>query len=52
MFDMAVALNRLRNRGGTGHGRPWQPSVTDSQARFAIEGMGAIAEFLLARHAE
>jgi hypothetical protein len=51
MFEMALALNRLRNKEGTGHGRSWLPTVTDAEARFAIENMGAISEFLLARHA-
>lgn len=52
MFELAIALNRLRNKEGTGHGRPWLSSVSGSEARFAIESMGAIAEFLMARHAD
>jgi hypothetical protein len=52
LFELAIALNRLRNKEGTGHGRPWLSSVSDSEARLAIESMGAIAEFLLARHAD
>jgi hypothetical protein len=50
MFDMACAINRLRNTEGTGHGRPWSSTVTNDEARFAVESMGAIAEYLLARH--
>lgn len=52
MFELAIALNRVRNKEGTGHGRPWLSSVSSSEARFAIESMGAIAEFLMARHAD
>jgi len=48
MFDLACAINRLRNKEGTGHGRPWLPSVTDDQARAASYFMGAIAGALLA----
>jgi hypothetical protein len=47
MFELACATNNLRNKQGTGHGRPWLPWVTDSQARSAVELMGCIAERLL-----
>jgi len=46
-FDAACAVNGLRNKQGTGHGRPWVPSVTDTQARCAIQLMGTVAEWLL-----
>jgi hypothetical protein len=51
MFDLACAVNALRNKQGTGHGRPWLPTVSDSQARMAVESMGVIGERLLAVHA-
>ena len=44
MFDLGCAINRLRNKEGTGHGRPWPPSVTDKDAKVAVEFMGTIAE--------
>lgn len=50
MYEAACAVNHLRNKEGTGHGRPWLPSVTDDQARVAIEIMGAIAEHMLSVH--
>jgi len=34
----------------TGHGRPWLASVSHGQAKFAVETMGAISEYLWARH--
>lgn len=49
MFQSACAINRLRNKEGTGHGRPWLPTVTDSEARAAVEQIGSIASFLLER---
>jgi len=49
-FELACAVNQLRNRQGSGHGRPWLPSVTEGEARVAIEAMGNIAEYLLLRH--
>ena len=48
MFELACSVNALRNKQGTGHGRPWLPTVSDSQARMAVETMGVIGERLLA----
>ena len=50
MYELACGINQLRNKQGTGHGRPWRPSITDAQARAATELMGVIAEYLLAHH--
>jgi hypothetical protein len=44
---VGLAVNKLRNREGTGHGRPFLPSVTDKEAKVAIEAMGLVAELLL-----
>jgi hypothetical protein len=38
----------LRNKQGTGHGRPWLPSVTPEEARRAVQMMGCVTEMLLA----
>jgi hypothetical protein len=46
-YEMGCALNALRNKQGTGHGRPWDSTVTPSQGQFAIESMGNIASLLL-----
>jgi abortive infection Abi-like protein len=32
LYDAACAINTLRNKQGTGHGRPWLPSVTERGA--------------------
>jgi hypothetical protein len=50
MYELACGVNQLRNKEGTDHGRPWLPSVTDAEARMAIESMGVIAERLLSLH--
>jgi hypothetical protein len=50
MYEMGCAINQLRNKEGTGHGRPWLPTVTEVEARIAVEFMGTIAERLLAAH--
>jgi hypothetical protein len=47
LFEAGCAVNALRNKEGTGHGRPWLPSVTDSEATAAVELMGIIADRLL-----
>ncbi|ACC75935.1 abortive infection family protein [Paraburkholderia phymatum] len=46
-YDLGCALNALRNKEGTGHGRAWDSRITPSQARFAIESMGSIALLML-----
>lgn len=49
MYELACGVNQLRNKQGTGHGRPWLPTVTPADARSAVESMGLVAEFLLLR---
>lgn len=46
-FVLGCTLNTLRNKEGTGHGRPWLSSVTPSQARFSVESMGNISSLML-----
>ncbi len=50
MYELACGINQLRNKQGTGHGRPWISTVTDDEARMAVEMMGIIAERLLLLH--
>ena len=50
MFELALAINKLRNKEGTGHGRPWLSSISESEARIVVELMGTIAERLLLAH--
>lgn len=47
LYLLAVAVNRLRNVEGTGHGRPFPPKVSDADARLAVEAMGLVSEMLL-----
>jgi hypothetical protein len=49
MFASAIAVNRLRNKQGTGQGRPFLPSMTADEAKAAIEIMGGGASCLLAK---
>jgi len=50
MFSLALGINTMRNKQGTGHGRPWLPNITDTEARAAVQFMGTIAEWLLHAH--
>jgi hypothetical protein len=43
LYDLACAVKRLRNRQGTGHGRPFDTIVTPSEARAAVQAMGLVA---------
>lgn len=47
LYEAGCAINGLRNKGGTGHGRPWLSSVSPSEARAAIRAMGTISDYLL-----
>lgn len=47
LFEAALAINTLRNKQGTGHGRPWLPQVTETEARHAIQVMGIVADMIL-----
>jgi hypothetical protein len=50
IYALGCAVNRLRNKSGTGHGRPFLPSLSEAEARAAIESMGLVAHFLLDAH--
>jgi len=49
MYELGCSINnQLRNKEGTGHGRPWLPTISDAEGKTAIEFMGVIAESMLA----
>ena len=43
------AINRLRNKEGTGHGRRFVPNVSAAEAQSAIRSMGLVSQMLLDR---
>jgi len=49
LFLSALGVNRVRNKQGTGHGRPWLPTLTSEEAKAAIEIVGAVSAYLLAK---
>ena len=48
-YEAACAINALRNKQGTGHGRPWLSTVSVHEAQIAIRTMGAISLLLLTK---
>lgn len=50
LHDAVSAVNTLRDTQGTGHGRPWLPSVSEGEARASVQLMGIVAGFLLNAH--
>jgi Abortive infection C-terminus len=44
---VGLAVNKLRNTHGTGHARPFLPTVSEREGKLAIEAMGLVAELLL-----
>ncbi len=47
MYDLACSINKLRNKQGTGHGRPFLPDLSKTEAIEAVQVMGIIAEKML-----
>ncbi len=52
LFNAALAVNTLRNKEGTGHGRPWLPNLSTSEAKAALEIIGVISEYMLNKLSE
>lgn len=50
LYEAGCAVNALRNKQGTGHGRPWLPNVTDAEALSAVQLIGIVSGFLLTEH--
>ncbi|MCP6682298.1 abortive infection family protein [Bacillus nakamurai] len=49
LYELGCTINNMRNKQGTGHGRPFLPTISEAEAKAAIEGMGMISEFLLSK---
>ena len=47
LYETACSINNLRNKQGTGHGRPWLPDLRSSETTASVEMIGVISEFLL-----
>lgn len=47
LYELGCSINTLRNKEGTGHGRPFLPSINHNESMLAIESMSSISEYLL-----
>lgn len=47
LYEAGCAVNALRNKTGTGHGRPFMPLVSDDEARAAVQLIGIVSGLLL-----
>lgn len=52
MFLSAMGVNRVRNKQGAGHGRPWLPTLAEEEAKAAIEIVGTVSAYMLAKLAK
>lgn len=49
MFTSACAVNRVRNKEGTGHGRPQPTRLAAHEAQSCIQIVGTVAAYMLSR---
>lgn len=47
LYSLGCAVNRFRNRAGSGHGRPFVPQLSDAEVRALTESAGLVAGTLL-----
>ncbi|MDD4590135.1 MAG: abortive infection family protein [Parabacteroides sp.] len=47
LYQLGCSINQIRNKQGTGHGRPFETTILDYEARTAIQCMGIISEYML-----
>lgn len=47
LYELGCAVNTIRNKEGTGHGRPFLPNISQEEAANAIQGIGIVADYLL-----
>lgn len=49
LFDIAISVNRVRNKEGTGHGKLYATALNTFESTSIIEAVGIVTEFLLNR---
>lgn len=49
LYETGCAINKLRNKQGTGHGHPFVSSITTAEGNMAIKAMGTIAEYMMSK---
>ena len=49
IFNMAIMINRVRNKEGTGHGRLCITELSENESHSIIQSVGIVADFMLNR---
>lgn len=47
LYELGCSVNTLRNKEGTGHGRPFVPHLSAEDAADAVEAMGLVAGYMV-----
>jgi Abortive infection C-terminus len=47
LYEAGCAVNALRNKAGSGHGRPFIPNLSEDEARSAVQLIGIVSGLLL-----
>lgn len=47
LFELGCSVNSIRNKEGTGHGRPFLPTITQEEAANATQSIGIVADYML-----
>src|SRR5690625_979250 len=47
LYELACSVNNLRNKEGTGHGRPFTTNISTEESIAAVESIGLVSEYLL-----
>lgn len=47
LFELALSINKVRNREGTGHGRLCITSLSQNESHSVIQAVGLVSEYML-----
>ncbi|MGC5328193.1 abortive infection family protein [Brevibacillus sp. SYSU BS000544] len=47
LYELGCSVNAIRNKEGTGHGRPFLPNISQKEAANLIQSIGIVADYLL-----
>lgn len=47
LYELGCAVNTLRNKEGTGHGRPFLPTLSQTEAANAVQAIGLVCDHML-----
>lgn len=47
LYELGCSVNSIRNKEGTGHGRPFLTTITQEEAANATQAIGIVADYML-----